>query len=125
MNKLVASLKKQECGSFVSESWLWFDSVEEFILTETLGFCGCGNPEEQAMYVRDMLSKHVETQQCWGNTSYEDQPVMFFLQWAEGRDLSEHGCTIRCSWLTEKGKDVLSALIDIYGPACEVKDAQI
>ena len=28
-----------------------------YIHTETIGFCGCGNPEEMMVYIKEMLEK--------------------------------------------------------------------
>ena len=32
---------------------------------------------------------------------------MFFLSWASNQDYIEHGATIRCSWITSKGEELL------------------
>jgi len=75
-----------------------------YIHTETIGFCGCGNPEEMMGYIKTMLEKL--DSKDWGN--YEDKPYMFFVYWADKNGFTDHGTTVRCSWLTEKGKELLN-----------------
>ena len=35
-------------------------------------------------------------------------PYMFLCYWSNHEGLSEHGTTIRCSWLTDKGRELLN-----------------
>lgn len=73
---------------------------------DMLGLCGCGNPEEVREYIRERLERVANKQY----PDYEEIAEMFFLYVADNRGWLEHGGTIRCSWLTDKGKDVLKTL---------------
>lgn len=33
---------------------------------------------------------------------------MFFVYWADRKQLTDHGTSIRCSWLTELGEEILN-----------------
>ena len=35
-------------------------------------------------------------------------PYMFLCYWSYHEGLSEHGTTARCSWLTDKGRELLN-----------------
>jgi len=94
---------KQDGGYWVDESDCSHESPADFLQTEVLGFCGCGNPSEVMEYVRQMLLKL--NAQDFGD--YEDLPYMFFVYWANDKEFAEHGTTARCSWLTDKGKELL------------------
>ena len=73
-------------------------------LREQFDFCGCGDNEDLFGYIAKMLDR-LERHE-WGE--YKDAPYMFFVYWADTQGLTEHGTTIRCSWLTPKGKELLS-----------------
>ena len=78
-------------------------SRSAYLQIKVLGLCGCGNPDEVMQYVKNMLEKL--DSEDWG--SYEDLPYMFFVYWANDKGFAEHGTTVRCSVLTEKGKELL------------------
>jgi hypothetical protein len=71
---------------------------------EILGLCDCGNPDDVMIYIRDLLVKLKNTD--WG--SYDDMPYMFFVYWANNKEFAEHGTSARCSWLTDKGIELLN-----------------
>lgn len=103
-------------SGFIDPDGMFWDTRSDYIMTGVLPSCGCGNPASIGMYVKDMLLKHVKRSDssedtCWCNNSYEDLPTMFFLSWADHEGYTEHGTTIRCSWLTPKGEDLLKDLI--------------
>jgi len=102
---MIEKLKKEHDGEFgyIDEDGTSWDSPAEYLQIEILGFCGCGNPEEVMVYVKEMLEKLDNKQ--WGN--YDDMPYMFFVEWADHNEFTEHGCTVRCSWLSDKGKELL------------------
>ena len=68
--------------------------------------CDCGDSDAILEYIDEMFKLHVG-ESTWDDNRYEDMPVMFFLSWANNQDYLEHGATIRCSWLTLKGKELL------------------
>ena len=120
---MLEKLKKLEDGTFEDVCGVNYDSKADYMFCNVLPSCGCGSPEDIGRYVRDMLLKHVGRPEGpsspwgghpeWGNNSYEDFPVMFFLSWADSCGYIEHGTTIRCSWLTTKGKELLRDLDEV------------
>ncbi|MFH2047783.1 MAG: hypothetical protein ABIK92_21870 [Pseudomonadota bacterium] len=88
---------------WIDEDGCYWKSKSSYLQTEILGFCGCGNPGEIMEYVKEMLE--ILDSQNWG--SYENKPYMFFVYWANNKGFADHGTTARCSWLTEKGKEIL------------------
>jgi hypothetical protein len=82
----------------------YWDSPKDYLQTEILGFCGCGDPDELMEYVRKLLVKLYN--QEWGE--YEDLPYMFFVSWANDKEFADHGVSVRCSWLTDIGRELLA-----------------
>jgi hypothetical protein len=111
VHKVIEKLK-QDGDVWIDTDGVSWSSPVNYLCVGVLPSCGCGNPESIAVYVRDMLRKHVkqtgsEGYSCWNETKYEDLPVMFFLSWADREGYIEHGSTIRCSWMTPKGDELL------------------
>lgn len=79
----------------------------DYITGEYLGFCGCGNPNETALYVRDMLRKIDNTYFAGKDLSPEE---LFFLYWADDKGFTEHGSYIGISCLSGKGQSLLNIL---------------
>lgn len=103
---MIEKLKKTDIENmpWMDENGYCWESKASYLQIEIMGFCGCGNPDEIMEYVKEMLEKL--NSRNWG--LYEDKPYMFFVYWANDKDFAEHGTTARCSWLTEKGKELLS-----------------
>ena len=89
---------------YVDENGVSYQSKKGYLQTKVLHFCGCGDPDAVMIYIRDFLQKL--DKQEWGD--YEDMPYMFLCYWSDHEGLSEHGTTARCSWLTDKGKELLN-----------------
>lgn len=100
---MIEKLVKDGVG-FVDENGVYHESEKAYLQQNILGFCGCGNPDEVMLYVETMLEK-LDNEE-WGD--YEDMPYMFFVYWANENDFVEHGISARCSWLTDKGRDLLA-----------------
>lgn len=108
---MIDKLKKLEDG-FEDAKGLFWQTEADYLQCDILGFCGCGNPEEVMIYVKQFLEKLEK--QDWGQ--YEDMPYMFLIYWANDKNFAEHGTTARCSWLTDTGKELLrdiNRVIDI------------
>lgn len=108
----------EEHGGFIAPDGGHWDTKADYLMMGVLPSCECGNPSSIGKYVKDMLLKHVkqtdgEDYSCWDITQYEDLPVMFFLSWADHEGYIEHGTTIRCSWMTEKGDELLRDLVEV------------
>lgn len=103
---------------FIDPDGIHWETKSDYLMMGILPSCGCGNPESIGKYVKDMLLKHVkqtnsEDRSCWNITKYDDLPVMFFLSWATKEGYIDHGVTIRCSWMTKEGDDLLNDLITL------------
>ncbi len=85
---------------------IYYDSPLNYLCVAVLDLCGCGNPEEVAGYVRDGLRRIADA----NYPDYEDLPAMFFQNWADHKGFTDHGTTVRCGWLTEKGEELLADL---------------
>lgn len=115
---MIDSLFPCDGGGFIAPDGCYWDTKSAYLLMGVLPSCGCGDPSSIGKYVKEMLLKYVkqtksEDRSCWDITKYEDLPVMFFLSWADHEGYIEHGTTIRCSWMTEKGDELLRDLIEI------------
>ena len=97
-------------------------------------FCGCGNPTQNLIYIRDCLA-HIhkrqdapdtrevttEVHKAWYDKWYVEAEgifgnkasLQFFQYWATNEDLLEHGGSVGGSWLTAKGKGILGDLIEL------------
>ena len=111
-------------GGYEDQEGIFWKSKTAYICTGILPSCGCGCPESIGQYVKEMFLKHVKQSysddcSCWDNNDYDDLPVMFFLSWADREKYIEHGTTIRCSWMTEKGDELLNDLIEIESEELE------
>ena len=102
--KYVGDESGRDVCNYEDENGVAYDSKKEYLQITLLGFCGCGNPDDVMVYVRDMLRQLLVKK--WGD--YEDMPYMFFVYWANNKGFAEHGISARCSWLTEKGIELLS-----------------
>lgn len=92
------------------------ESEEYYELSNMLGFCGCGSPDEAMLYVGSILKAiEARTVSDWKVNAVgeavnlsEDHPA-FWVIWyhLDSRGLLQHGTGIRGSWLTDKGKEAL------------------
>ena len=103
---MIEKLIKEDNSSdpYIDEDGISYSTRKEYLQSKFLHFCGCGDPDAVMTYIRDFLQKL--DKQDWGN--YEDMPYMFLCYWSDHEGLSDHGTTPRCSWLTEKGKELLN-----------------
>lgn len=112
---MLKDLKLHPDGMVEGPDGCCWESRADYMFIGVLPSCDCGDPASIGRYVRDMLRKHVadsgdHTTSRWETVDYADLPVMFFLSWANREKYIEHGTTIRCSWLTEKGEELLRDL---------------
>lgn len=104
---------REENGIWIDRDEFGFKSKSEYVFTKLLPSCGCGNPRSIsrsiAEYVLGMLKTYTPKagEDPLIAAQYEDLPVMFFLSWADREGYIEHGTTIRCSWLTKKGEELI------------------
>ena len=120
---------KQPDGSYIDEDDCTYEDAESFILSGILGFCGCGMPEDTGKYIRDVLM-HVDK---LANLSRGEGWVDRYAEWGSDgkkifansgseyfayyvlseKELTEHGGSVP-GWLTDKGRDVLKDLSELY-----------
>lgn len=85
-----------------SEDSKWLQTISK------LGCCGCGSPEITYEAIHKMLKDFAN--QNWDTDTTDDPYKQYMAYILEEKGLAEHGSNIRCSWLTDKGKEMLSAL---------------
>jgi hypothetical protein len=75
-------------------------------------FCGCGQPEAAAKFLRDVLAIHplFDHRDKVRSVLPNDQIEMFVLYLLVKMDLTTHGGSVDGGWLTERGEQVLAAL---------------
>lgn len=100
---MIEQLAKQADGGFLDKDGCFWETEEGYLQINILGLCGCGNPDEIMVYVKEMLEKLDKND--YGE--YKDMPYMFFCYWANNKKFAQHGTTARCSWLSNKGKELL------------------
>jgi hypothetical protein len=81
-------------------------SRADYLKQGVLPLCGCGDSDAILRWIVEMFRLHVG-QSTWDTNSSEDMSTMFFLSWATSQDYIEHGATLRCSWMTPKGEELL------------------
>lgn len=110
------------------------NELHDWVFTD-LGFCGCGDPEAALEFLKSVLlairkrsnenreieESEAESQERWKRNSaalreligMETAPAMAwsYLYLLDSKGLLEHGGNCSGSWLTEKGEDVLDALL--------------
>lgn len=94
-------------------TYVEYTDLEETL--NSLGICGCGNPDLAYKAVHEMLkrssSKEESTITCAMDNDDTSIPYIYFMAYMlDYLGFLEHGSSIRCSWLTEKGEKLLKAL---------------
>jgi hypothetical protein len=134
---------KKEDGFYYDTTGACYGSTEEnprrraieFIQCGVLGFCACGDPEDNLMFIRDILmlvderpEERVEAEtmdvsddknwakwyEGWNSRFIElcgnDQSQYFIFYVLDELEFTEHGTGIGGSWLTTKGRELLEDL---------------
>lgn len=124
------------------------DELHDWVF-DGLGFCGCGDPEGALDFMRSVLlvirKRHDENddgdQDTWTrNSEALDQLIGMkrgaplgsttnamawtYLYFLDSKGLLEHGGNCSGSWLTEKGDEVLDALLKFDSEAIINHDEQ-
>lgn len=116
---------KQDGDRFIDVEGCSWETKASYIFTGVLPSCGCGDPASIGKYVLDMLTNYVSHDGEGPKITprYEDLPVMFFLSWADREGYTEHGSTVRCSWISDKGKELIVDLKEVLAEEAE-RDAK-
>jgi hypothetical protein len=110
---------------------IMFDSSEEDALeamvSDQLGWCGCGNPaaaidllHKVLSILRERCNEYVAPQLAWGDwyrvlkavLCYDRDPGIYYtyLYHLDDKKLIEHGGNVGGAWLTSEGDALLDAL---------------
>jgi hypothetical protein len=101
--------KYKKDDGYYDENGCFYEDAEEFIQCHILNSCGCGSPDRNTRYVYNVL-KRIE------NCKTEDTDTEYFALYVFDKLwLTEHGGSIGGSWLSEKGKQLLSDMRELYG----------
>ena len=96
--------------------------IQAFLYNE-FGACGCSDLEAMINVVKCLLewmSENIMERQGYEKLFNGNEGVFYLLAGRlDSLGLSEHGTSIRCAWLTEKGKEFLSALQTITAEQIE------
>ena len=82
----------------------YLTDLEDYIMVDILGFCGCGSPE----IILGGLEKYLSVVEEQGYL--EDENYLLYAYVADKARLTDHGLSVYSAWLTEKGKKILQAL---------------
>lgn len=102
---MIEKLIKDSYYGYIDDDGCAWKSKKDFLQISILDFCGCGNGDEVMIYVKNYLEEIKSAK--WDRT-LDDLSYTFFLYWADHKEFIEHGTTVRCSWLTPKGKELLN-----------------
>lgn len=103
------------------------DDYEGLIQVGLLGFCGCGDPDGNLLYVLrglQLLHERYTTENVTLESSTDnmlrqhlhhgnEQSTRFFHYWLDKEELTEHGSVLP-GWLTPKGEELLGLLQEWY-----------
>lgn len=96
--------------------------IQAFFYNE-FGACGCSNLEAMINVVKDLLewmSENIMERQGYEKLFNGNEGVFYLLAGRlDSLGFLEHGTSIRCAWLTEKGKEFLNALKTITAEQIE------
>lgn len=86
-----------------------YQSKKDF-LGSYFGFCGCGDPDAAMELLRDVLRLlkghewYSEKMKALLPSEGLNYLVLYMLN---NNGLTEHGTSVNCSWLTDKGEEIL------------------
>ena len=97
---------------YIDRDGISHKSKKDF-LGDYLGFCGCGNPDAAMKLLRDVL--RLLKEQKWYSEDIKallpseglNYLVLYML---DDKGFTEHGTSVNCSWLTDRGEELLRDL---------------
>lgn len=115
--------KYKKDGHYEDSEGCYYESAVDLIQCGVLGFCGCGDPEENLVFVLKSLrvidrinALHADeiTYEQLEKERLElfktDAMFLFVVYVFNKMNLAEHGGSVTGCWLTKRGKEVLSDL---------------
>ena len=128
--------KYKSNDGYIDESGCNYDNAIDFIQTHIFGFCGCGCPDDNLIYVRDSLrllakfrfSYHDEKEK-WEDfykmyrlsvdNHFKSSGAEYFMwYWLDNKGYTEHGGSVP-GWITSKGEELLQDLEEITQEAAQ------
>jgi len=119
---------------YTDANGIWWEDALSFYHSGVMGFCGCGDPEMTMRYVLKVLL-HIDYRKAklnhlsdleWikANVEYNkvglelfgsDEAEWFMKYVLDNKGLSEHGCSVNSAWLTQRGREMMEDLTEIFG----------
>ena len=118
---------KTEDGYYADDKGCHYEDAIDLIQTGILGFCGCGRPEDNLLFILGGLELIDEVHQRkampaeefrqWSQDHQErcvkffgnENAMQFFHYWTDNQGLTEHGGSIP-GWLDDSGEQLLATL---------------
>lgn len=69
-----------DVGGYEDEKGHHYDTLGELLQEGILGFCGCGNPEQNLLLIHQLLTKHEDGQKKRSGLPYQEGHVLFCMQ---------------------------------------------
>lgn len=106
---------KTKTGGFIDPKGCYHETADSVIQVGILGFCGCGDPDENVTFIGKILRlfeyREQNTYEQWKSKVRELLPngdIEYFIwYWLDKEEYTEHGGSVP-GWLTDKGKQLLS-----------------
>lgn len=109
MTRLKKKIEYLEFGYRDLDTGIFYHKLMDWLQSEVLGFCICGNPILILSQVKEILEKFAICERENITERYEEDSL-FILYWLESKKYIEHGCSILDPWLTEEGADLYNIL---------------
>ena len=112
---------KMEDGTYKNEEGVSFKDAKSFISISVFGICGCSGEEWVEIIVKTLIhfNTWIDTGKYWGDLVkdvYLDNESAAYIvaNLLDNKGFIEHGTAIRGSWITDKGKELLSDIQEIF-----------
>lgn len=94
--------------NFIDAHGCEYDTISDAIWFGIFDFCGCGDPRFELKRIYELL-KMIDAEN-FEPICNDDEKWQIYLYLLHRFELTEHGSSIYCSFLTDKGKAVFSLL---------------
>ena len=82
-----------------------YESLRDAIWVGIFDFCNCGDPDKHLIKMYDLLSAMDEE----SPKAPADEDVIY-LYHLDSKGMTEHGCSVRFSWLNDKGRALMKVI---------------
>lgn len=126
---------KTDYGEYLDDDGCTWQDAESFLHGKFLGFCCCGSPKENLIYVYKgllIVEDSIDDSISWSEGCriqakklieyfVSDNAKMFFFYWADKEGYTEHGSGLSWGgWLTDKGKELIQIIKEFLESEGEV-----